>query len=212
MASAEWSEICEPNLKPNKFHYSFSILFNLTKRRFSFEQKCGALSVVGWGTPMEDGFRSCLPEMLSSDLNSLCFNSWWKANNSQRGTNHASFYFLYLHQCVNEWLNDRTGLLKRRLEKNRRKARKQNLLHTFPESAVSLLWEPIQKRSTQLQSEMCWPRICAVLSPLRKNCALSDSDTQHSVAHDGKSTNSLLLSESIVSMLMGPGGNNISQF
>lgn len=161
---------------------------------------------------MEDGFRSCLLEIPSSDLNSLCSDSWWKANNSQRGTNHASSYFLYLHQCVNEWLNDSTGLLKRRLEKNRRKVRRQNLLHTFPESAVSLLWEPVQKRPTQLQSEMCWPSICAVRSPLRKNCALSDSDTQLSGAQDGKSTNSLPLSESIVSMLTGPGGNNIPQF
>lgn len=45
--------------------------------------------------------------------------------------------------------------LRERLEKNRGKMGKQNLLHIFPESAVSLLWEPIQKSSAQLQSEMC---------------------------------------------------------
>ena len=36
----------------------------------------------------------------------------------ERGTNNASLYFLHLCQCVNEWLNERTGLLKRqRLKK-----------------------------------------------------------------------------------------------
>ena len=110
--------------------------------------------------------------------------------------------------CTNVWMNDwRTEQVCLREE-----SEETELTSYLPRTSSSLtLGTNTKEVNTVAACDVLTQHLCCPLS-IRKNCALSDSGAQHSVAHDGKSTDSLLLSESILSMLMGPGGNNISQF
>lgn len=119
---------------------------------------------------MEGGFRSYLLEILSSDS----ISSVLIPDERQITPRQALIMLVFISCiCTNVWMNDwmtEQVCLRERLEKNRRKWGNRTY-HTFPESAVSLLWgnqykefstvaewdaDPAFVLSARTQKELCF--------------------------------------------------------
>lgn len=122
-----------------------------------------------WYVGREDQLK-----MLSLDPDTLIFNSCWIGNNPERSNNNASFYFLYIHQSVKEWLSERTDLLKRQqLEKDTK--RERNSYFILFSRIGSFLTLGAYRKQLEKVAEVCWDSICVVhTNPLHSKCVLLD--------------------------------------